>query len=265
MYNISEDRAKHLGELAERARTEALAQRRPGRMFANVRDKSLRSLESVKSLGSTLSQLPTQVSTQLASGIASGIVNLVGSPFNCSTSTSLEIAIDVDDVDLAVGTGQSRLLTNVTFPASPDNFPDGPPCNSRDIPELPEIIKWLSGMDEDGANSNMVKPPKVMKTLRNVALAFTVALAIVCAGYCFGTRAHREPVGAGNVPMPSHYNRGPARGLVASRMAEAPGYPGPIMNAFSGVPPWAAPVPAPPSKDGRTRGVILSRIKASLE
>ena len=52
-----------------------------------------------------------------------------------------------------------------------------------------------------------MKPPKVMKTVRNVALAFSLAVAIVCAGYCFGTRMHHQPVGPADVHLPSHYNR----------------------------------------------------------
>eukprot|EP00959_Pyramimonas_sp_CCMP1952_P347056 7268609-Pyramimonas_sp.AAC.2 len=51
------------------------------------------------------------------------------------------------------GVTPARLLANVTFP----DMGGGPPCDSQDIPELPEIIKWLSGIEEDGANPNMVR------------------------------------------------------------------------------------------------------------
>eukprot|EP00242_Pyramimonas_sp_CCMP2087_P010321 CAMPEP_0198215524 /NCGR_PEP_ID=MMETSP1445-20131203/50537_1 /TAXON_ID=36898 /ORGANISM="Pyramimonas sp., Strain CCMP2087" /LENGTH=278 /DNA_ID=CAMNT_0043891291 /DNA_START=158 /DNA_END=991 /DNA_ORIENTATION=+ len=205
MYNISEDRVKRLEELAEQVRNRTEAERPTSKeLFMHVRNNTL---EKVKTL-------TRKVSTKLASGL----VGLVGSPFNCSTATTLEIPIEKKD---GSGGGDSTnlaanprgLIANVTFPNgvtlplgahSSDSDSGGTLCDSSDIPELPEIIKWLVGVDNASTNPNMVRPPKMARTLRNVGLAFTVALAIVCLGFCAGARVHRHTIGPNNgTQMPS--------------------------------------------------------------
>lgn len=60
-------------------------------------------------------------------------------------------------------------------------------CNDANVPQLPVLVKWLVGLDTHAAVQ-----PRLLGTIRNVLLAALLAVAVMCAGYCVGSRVHRQ-------------------------------------------------------------------------
>jgi hypothetical protein len=60
-------------------------------------------------------------------------------------------------------------------------------CNDANVPQLPVLVKWLVGLD-----SHAAVQPRLLGTIRNVLLAALLAVAVMCTGFCVGSRVHRQ-------------------------------------------------------------------------
>ena len=75
-------------------------------------------------------------------------------------------------------------LTDIAFAS---DAPLSSLCNEANVPQLPVLVKWLVGLD-----SHAAVQPRLLGTIRNVLLAALLAVAVMCAGYCVGSRVHRQ-------------------------------------------------------------------------